>query len=39
MGGRGTDERLEATSRRRADERLAARKARKVAYDEDESTS
>jgi GTP-binding protein len=39
MGGRGTDERLEATSRRRADERLAARKARKSAYDEDESTS
>jgi GTP-binding protein len=34
-GGRGTDERLEDQSRIRADERKAARKARRSAYDED----
>jgi GTPase len=43
LGGRGTDERLEQTDRRRADDRLAARRARKRAYgadtaDEDEGT-
>jgi len=35
MGGRGTDERLERTDRRGADERLAARRARRTPYDPD----
>jgi GTPase len=35
LGGRGTDERLERTDRRRADDRLAARRDRKSAYDPD----
>lgn len=35
-GGRGTDERLETSTRRSADERRAARDARKTAYDEDD---
>jgi GTPase len=43
LGGRGTDERLERTDRRRADDRLAARRDRKSAYypdtdDEDEGS-
>jgi GTP-binding protein len=35
VGGRGTDARLEQSSRIGADERKAARKARKSAFDED----
>jgi GTP-binding protein len=35
MGGRGTDVRLEQSDRRGAGERLAERRARKTAYDED----
>jgi GTP-binding protein len=34
LGGRGTDERLEHSSRSAADDRKAARKARRSAYDE-----
>ncbi|MCW2675644.1 MAG: uncharacterized protein JWR70_684, partial [Modestobacter sp.] len=41
LGGRGTDTRLESDSRARANERLAAKKARRVPYEltplEDES--
>ena len=33
LGGRGTDARLDSPSRKRADERLAAKKARRVPYE------
>jgi GTPase len=38
MGGRGTDERLDTSHRRGADERKASRKTRRSAYDEDTET-